>query len=287
MSDKQGSGWKINANDGVLERLMSAYGVKTQADLAGVLGIEKHSVTGWVQRDAVPGNTLVRCCIDTGADVHWLMTGQFANSNFLKPSLHGKSLYKEILSNGGKPLLRRVLDTYGFTQQKQLSMLMGISEGTISTWIKRDFFPGDVVVACALDTGVSLQWLATGQGEMFQSTEGTQASNETLKIDKYRMESGKLLSAGHWLLDASLSSVEPSLLNFIEGISHSWLVNTASHNIGNGRWVINIDDSFDVFDVVRLPGGKIKLSNDSVSFECAVNDVKPHGAVIFTLEKNI
>lgn len=288
MADEQGGGWKVYANDGVLERLMSAYGVKMQKDLADVLGIEKHSVSGWVQRDAVPGNILVRCCIDTGADIHWLVTGKFANANFgfVKPSLTGKPLYDEILANGGKQVLRRLLDAYGFTMQKELSTLLDISPGTISTWIKRDYFPGDVVVACALDTGASLRWLATGQGEMLQ-TEEVQAGNGALQIAKYRMESGKLLNIGHWLLDPSLSAVEPSHLNFVEGISHSWLVNTASLNIGNGRWVINIDDSYDVFDVIRLPGGKIKLSNASVSFECVVNDVKPHGAVIFTLEKNI
>ncbi|WP_234405960.1 helix-turn-helix transcriptional regulator [Pectobacterium brasiliense] len=47
------------------------------------------------------------------------------------------------------------MDAYGFTLEKQLCDLLGISSGTVSKWVRRDYFPGDVVVICALDTGVS------------------------------------------------------------------------------------------------------------------------------------
>lgn len=60
---------------------------------------------------------------------------------------------------GGKAVLTRMLQAYGFSMQKELGDLYGLSSGTISTWVRRDIL-GDVVVACALDTGVSLRWLA-------------------------------------------------------------------------------------------------------------------------------
>ena len=74
------------------------------------------------------------------------------------------------MANGGKPVLRRILDAYGFTMQKQLCELLDISSGMVSTWVRRNYFPGDVVVACALDTGVDLRWLATGKNKQHKGT---------------------------------------------------------------------------------------------------------------------
>ncbi|MFR0654912.1 phage repressor protein CI [Pantoea sp. SIMBA_079] len=287
MSDEQGGSWKIDATGGALERIMSAYGVKMQKDLADVLGIAKHSVSGWVQRDTIPGTVVVRCCLETGADINWLITGELANSNSpsYKPVLKGKEGYEEVMSNGGKPVLRRLLDAYGFSMQKELGDLLGISSGTISTWIRREYFPGDVVVACALDTGVSLKWLATGKGQMFDSQ--PEAVTSSISISRKKLESGVLNEAGTWLMDPALSTVDKNSLVFIDGVGHSWLVNTEAKNIANGRWFVNIDNSFDVYDIARLPGGKIKLTNSNVSFECAASEVTAFGAVLFTLEKHV
>ncbi|HCQ8027578.1 TPA: phage repressor protein CI [Klebsiella pneumoniae] len=286
MSSELDVQWRIGASDGVLERLMSAYGVKMQKDLADLLGIAKHSVSGWVQRDAIPGNIIVRCCLDTGADINWLVTGELANANLEYDSskLKGKGLYDEIMGNGGKTVLRRILDAYGFNMQKELGDLLGISSGTISTWVRRDFFPGDVVVTCALDTGVSLEWLATGKGQMRDSKE-TLATE--LSIKKSRLESGALKDAGYWHPDPSMIPPNTNDLLFVDGVNTSWLVDCSASNIANGRWLISIDGALDVFDVIRLPGGKVRLSNKSAEFECSLTDIKSVGVVVITLEKHI
>ncbi|EMF1933994.1 phage repressor protein CI [Klebsiella quasipneumoniae] len=286
MSSELDVQWRIGASDGVLERLMSAYGVKMQKDLADLLGIAKHSVSGWVQRDAIPGNIIVRCCLDTGADINWLVTGELANANLEYDSskLKGKALYDEIMGNGGKTVLRRILDAYGFNMQKELGDLLGISSGTISTWVRRDFFPGDVVVTCALDTGVSLEWLATGKGQMRDSKE-TLATE--LSIKKSRLESGALKDAGYWHPDPSMIPPNTNDLLFVDGVNTSWLVDCSASNIANGRWLISIDGALDIFDVIRLPGGKVRLSNKSAEFECSLTDIKSMGVVVITLEKHI
>ncbi|EPW4201901.1 phage repressor protein CI [Enterobacter hormaechei] len=286
MSSELDVQWRIGATNGVLERLMSAYGVKMQKDLADLLGIAKHSVSGWVQRDAIPGNVIVRCCLDTGADINWLVNGELANSNYERVGsrLKGKELYDEIMTNGGKTVLRRILDAYGFSMQKELGDLLGISSGTISTWVRRDFFPGDVVVTCALDTDVSLEWLATGKGQMRTNKELVAADSS---IDKFRLESGELKEAGAWHPDPSMIPYESGELIFVEGVGASWLVERSASNISNGRWLIDIDGALDVFDVIRLPGGKVRLSNKSAQFECNILDIKPAGSVVLTLEKHV
>lgn len=80
------------------------------------------------------------------------------------------------------------LDAYGFTMQKQLGDLHELSSGTISTWVRRNFFPGDVVVACALDTGVSLRWLATGKGNKFDADH---TNGEMKTLDRLDIVAGK------------------------------------------------------------------------------------------------
>ncbi|HFK5738477.1 TPA: phage repressor protein CI [Enterobacter roggenkampii] len=275
----------LNTQD-VIERISSAYGVSTQKALAEVLGVPSNSVSTWVQRNSFPGKAIIQCSLDTGADLNWLLTGQIANLNLQDSSpLKGKALYDEILASGGKPVLRRILDAYGFTMQKELGDLLDISSGTISTWVRRDFFPGDVVVTCALDTGVSLEWLATGKGKMRESKEASFSDISTIK--KSRLESGELKDAGAWHPDPSMIPSDSEKLIFVEGVGPSWLVDRSASNLSNGRWLIDIDGALDVFDVIRLPGGKVRLSNKSAEFECNISDIKPAGSVVLTLEKHV
>ncbi len=276
----------------VLERILSSYGFTMQKELGEKLGIAKSNVASWLQRGQVPGNVIVQCALDTGADVNWLVTGEFENSHLQTDggALKGKPLYDQILASGGKAVLRRMMDAYGFRTQKELGDLLGISTATISTWIRRNFFPGDVVIACALDTGVSLEWLATGKGKATANPEFADSSPDmsfaSVLIPKYRLDAGKLKECGYWSMDRTLLASDSVQPVYIDGLGSSWGVDTALTDIGNGRWVINIDDSYDVFDIVRLPGGKLKLSNQSINFECGISDIQAYGSVIFTLEKN-
>lgn len=163
----------------VLERILSAYGFTMQKELSDRLGIAKSNVASWLARGQVPGNVIVQCSLDTGADVNWLVTGELAKANLERDisSLSGKAIYEEVMANGGKPVLRRILDAYGFKLQKELCELLDLSSGTVSTWIRRNYFPGDVVVSCALDTGVSLEWLAIGKGNNLNKNKSVEAES--------------------------------------------------------------------------------------------------------------
>lgn len=270
----------------ILERLMSSYGVNTQKDLAASLDIPANNISGWTQRDSVPGNAIIKCALDTGADLQWLVTGELAKANLdsVPNNPKGKALYAEITSNGGKPVLRRIMDAYGFTLQKQLCELLGISSGTVSTWVRRNYFPGDVVVTCALDTGVSLQWLATGKG--VQPGESAKESTATA-IPRKNLTAGMLQDAGNWTVD--LSFIPYTLGNpiFISSNTKSWIVDASVSGISNGRWLLGIDNKYDIYDVSLLPGKKINVTSNGSSFVCGDNEVLAKGKVAFTLELNI
>jgi len=265
----------------ILERLMSSYGVNTQKELAVALDIPANNISGWTQRDSVPGNAIIKCALDTGADLQWLMTGDLAKANFIAaPSVRkGAALYKEIMSNGGKPVLRRIMDAYGFTLQKQLCDLLNISSGTVSTWIRRNYFPGDVVVTCALDTGASLAWLATGKGseEAFNFSE-----NKLTKIPKKILNAGSLEDCGDWFSDLSFLSKNPIRPIFVVGSLNSWLVDTAVTSISNGRWLLTIDGKYDIYDVSLLPKRTMTVTNKLANFTCSSEDIITIGKSILT-----
>jgi len=60
-----------------------------------------------------------------------------------------------------------------------------------------------------------------------------------------------------------------------------------SANIGNGRWLLDIDGDVDVYDVARLPGNRLKITSQATTFDCNVDDVKALGQVFITLERNL
>ncbi|NEH19267.1 CI repressor [Pantoea agglomerans] len=183
---------------------------------------------------------------------------------------------------GGKAVLQRMLDAYGFTLQKQLGDLHELSSGTISTWIRRDYFPGDVVVACALDTGVSLRWLATGKGNKYD-TDSSKGRMQTLT--RFDISAGNLIENDKWVVDKALLTEAITSPNYICKGLDSWIVDFDSTSISNGRWLLSIDGDHDIYDVARIPGNKIKVSNSGADFQCAVDEVNCIGQVHVTLSK--
>lgn len=265
----------------IVERLCSAYGVTTQKALAECIGVPAANVSNWVQRDSVPGSAFVKCALDTGSDLHWLTTGKLANASLKGRtiSVQGKALYEEIMSNGGKPVLRRIMEAYGFTLQKQLCDLLDISSGTVSTWVRRGYFPGDVVVACALDTGVSLQWLATGKGLQHQDI----LISNNFYIPRKKLISGILEDSGTWNIDLNFlphKIIEPV---FIVSSAISWIIDASVNEISNGRWLLGVDDKYDIYDVALLPGRKITVTSKASAFTCKADEVKVSGKVVLTM----
>lgn len=276
----------------VLERILTSYGVKTRQAYADLLGMPIGTINNWLKRGNIPGDYLVRCVLDTGVDLRWLKDGELTNVNSSgggRYALKGQELIERMQKSGGKVVLRRIMDAYGFTLQKQLGDLLDIPSGTMSAWIRREHFPGDIVIVCALDTGVSLYWLATGHGSMYeQKTEDAAAFPSGLKqISKYSIHTGQMVEVGLWFCDDSI--IDPNVTNPVmtEKNGQRWLVDLDAKNISNGRWLVDVDGTCDVYDIARLPGNKLVVKNSSLQFECLVDEIKCVGMVFLTLSKSI
>lgn len=275
----------------ILERILSSYEVKTRQAYADLKNMPIGTINNWLKRGNIPGDHLIECALDTGADLRWLRDGQLTNVSLTEVQGHplkGRLLLESMQNSGGKIVLRRILDAYGFTLQKELGDFLDIPSGTMSAWVRRDHFPADVVIACSLDTGVSLYWLCTGKGSMYEELTPKQhdLTDGVSKIEKYSIQTGKLVEVGTWFCDESLIDSTISKPALIEKGAERWCVDLDFNNATNGRWLIDIDGNADVYDVARLPGNRLSVKNSLSQFECSLSDINCIGMVFLTLTKN-
>lgn len=188
---------------------------------------------------------------------------------------------------GGEAAVQRLMQAYGFKMKKELGDHLDAGTGTISTWVKRNYFPGEAVVRCAVETGVSLVWLATGEGEMFQNLakpDESAINKAYISLKKIRIIGGRLQDAGEWIADSTLLDDSVSEPAFIEKGNNSWIADMSITQVSNGRWLLDIDGDVDVYDVARIPGNRIQVSGNATKFECSIDDVRGVGFIIITIE---
>ncbi|WFV07158.1 phage repressor protein CI [Citrobacter freundii] len=60
---------------GAIERMVEAYGFKTRQALCDHLGISKSTLATRYMRDSFPAEWVIRCALETKADLAWLVSG--------------------------------------------------------------------------------------------------------------------------------------------------------------------------------------------------------------------
>ena len=72
--------------DAVLARMRQVVGVRTDSDLASLLGLKRSTLSTWRSRGAVPANAAVAVAAQTGASVDWLLSGDPASAPVQRPT---------------------------------------------------------------------------------------------------------------------------------------------------------------------------------------------------------
>lgn len=182
--------------------------------------------------------------------------------------------------SGGKEAINRILQAYGFTTRQALCDRLGVSQSTMANRWMRDTFPHDWLLACHLDTGTPLLWLATGEGNRPTSQDidsGLTLSYKEISNGVYG--TAELVRYDSRLVPADVES--PFLVKFENTI---YLVDTFSGEINDGVWLIEIDRLASIRQVYRLPGSRLRVENGPVSFECKTSDINVAGRVISSTE---
>ncbi|MBN4834191.1 phage repressor protein CI [Enterobacter hormaechei] len=180
------------------------------------------------------------------------------------------------------PVLDRVLEAYGFTQKLQLAEHLGIASSSMSARYKRGGLPADIMLKCMAETGVTLEWLATGQGRKFEDEEV-----DILKMPRRKIVDGLMYDAGIYMLDkvSFLPGVPlpTSPICVLEG-NNQFIVDTSFTEVYDDQWLVEIEGKMSIRTLTRIPIKKVRVSGVGMAFDCGIDDITVIGRVVLTIQ---
>lgn len=191
-------------------------------------------------------------------------------------------MIKEI--KGGKEVIDRLQKAYGFSKRKDFGEYLGISPNTFSSWVKRQYFPGDYVAKCALETGARLQYLIYGEEPIFDEI------SDLKYFHTIKLENGKsfIYNSTPLFINLLPNLDSREAYNNVFAIVENNLTYFATKEVGNltdGEYFVIVENSHLIRYITVLPAGKIRVDGGKFSFECDVNDIDIVGKLIFKMEK--
>lgn len=171
--------------------------------------------------------------------------------------------------SGGRKAIDRLIEAYGFTTRQALCDHLGVSKSTLATRYMRDIFPAEWIIQGALETGVSLSWLTTGEGVMFENAK----LNDVVQIPRKKLLDGKLYDSNFYMFDkAFLPDGLKDPVVILDG-DITYIADRQFDEVQDGKWVIDIEGTISVRDIIRIPGGKVRVEGGKFAFECLLNEI--------------
>lgn len=177
-------------------------------------------------------------------------------------------------------ILDRVCDAYGFHQKIQLAHHFGISSSSLSNRYTRGTLSYDFAAICSLETGISLKWLLTGEGE--RTTEQpalSETPDSQIKLKKFTLSDGQLTDEGSVSIERHFFSKPPLMAEIITSEGKTYFIEKKTP-LSDGTWLIDIDGSVSIRELALLPARKVHVTGGKVPFECGINELTPLGRVV-------
>lgn len=173
-------------------------------------------------------------------------------------------------------VLDRICEAYGFSQKAQLANHFDIASSSLSNRYTRGAISYDFAAHCALETGASLRWLLTGDGQAFDDKA---PSSENKKIESFTLSEEKLISEGSLSIDGQFFAkpLSDGIAVRTEGKLH-FIDKSAS--LSDGLWLVDIEGSINIRELTKLPGRKLHVAGGNVPFECGLDDIQTLGRVV-------
>lgn len=182
---------------------------------------------------------------------------------------------------GGKEVIDRLQKAYGFAKRKDFGEYLNISPNTFSSWVKRDFFPADLVVRCQLETGARLEYLCFGEEPIFNEI------SDMKFFHRIRIENGKVfkLPPTAFMLPHLPEGTNPDTTLCAVEENKTYFINTQYGDLVDGDYFVTVENSHLIRYLTILPGGKVRVDGGKFSFEANVSDIEIVGKVILKMEK--
>ncbi|MCK7150941.1 helix-turn-helix domain-containing protein [Enterobacter roggenkampii] len=179
---------------------------------------------------------------------------------------------------GGREAIERLVTAYGFTTRQALADHLKVSKSTLANRYLRDTFPSDWIIKCALETGVSLLWLTTGNGPVFDD-----ARKDVVTVKRKKIIDGKLYDSNFYFFDQSFlpDSIHTPLI--ICDAETLILCEQNFDEITDGKWLVEVEGKVSIRTLTRIPIGRVKVSDKDCFFECNITDIKVIAKCRFSL----
>ncbi|QHM93308.1 phage repressor protein CI [Kosakonia sacchari] len=193
------------------------------------------------------------------------------------------STFKINLDVDSTPILDRVIEAYGFTQKLQLAEHLDMAASSLSSRYKRGVFPADIVVKCIAETGVSLEWLATGEGKKFSNDE-----LDIMKLPHKKLVDGQLYDSGYVMFDKvffKAGNPLPTKPVCVQDEKDQFILDQEFSDIFDGEWLVNIEGKTSIRTLTRIPVKKVRVSGVGMAFDCSVEDIEVIGRVVLIISE--
>lgn len=181
---------------------------------------------------------------------------------------------------GGAAAIERALEAYGYRFKKDLCTHLEIPTSTLSTWIKTDTMPGSLIIQCAIETGVSIEWLASGTGVKYEHSK-----SDIARLESYLLKDGVLTQSGYMLFDKVFLPNDLVSPHVVRTDSKTYIVDKKDSEFSDGEWLVNIEGKFSVRELAFIPVKKVRVLGGGVPFDCSVEDIKVIAKVAGTFIK--
>ncbi|HCG9606833.1 TPA: phage repressor protein CI [Vibrio parahaemolyticus] len=193
---------------------------------------------------------------------------------------------------GGRDVTERMKFVTKTNDFKSLGECLGVSKGTISTWHQRGLTPYEVIIRLHLRTGVSIKYLALGEGEPFplqSSQDHLTKKNESrtlFDIDVFKLVNGKLQGNETLPFDkAYLDKLGVLNVMGIEQDGSTYIIDKEVHQAVSGTYLVDMDGLFSLNEIQRLPGKKLAISFNGSTLTVEEDEVRVVGRVALVMEK--
>ncbi|MDC5842153.1 helix-turn-helix domain-containing protein [Vibrio europaeus] len=189
---------------------------------------------------------------------------------------------------GGRDFTSKVVKVMGLERYNQLTDVLGVNKGTISTWHTRNMTPFELAVRIHLSEGVSLKWLLLDEGEPFPS-EHIVSSDDNDKFDEVRcfeLNNGILDNKESLPFDKRfLKRVGARNLIAVHQDNSTFFIDKNVNQAVNGTYLVDMDGLYSLNKIQRLPGKKLAISFNGSTLTVEEDEVKVVGRVALVLGK--
>lgn len=173
-------------------------------------------------------------------------------------------------------LLNRICEVYGFTQKIQLANHFNIAASSLQNRYTRGNISYDFAVHCALETGVNIKWLMTGEGEKNLSTNEVSRS---IELSSFALSEGELTKVGKIMIDHQFLTKQLKKGICVKSDNSTYIIEQKS-SLSDSLWLVDIEGAISLRELTVLPGKRLHIAGGKVPFECGVDEIKTIGRVV-------